>query len=815
MQDVRIAIRHLLKCPGFTGVAVLTLALAIGAATSVFSVINAVLLHSLPVPKANELRVLQWTGLDARPRSISGHILTSGNRSSGESISLALFDRLREQAAPAADVFAFGPLHDAVVRAGAEAFSADAMVVTDNFFTALGVQPVLGRTFAPGDDHEDGARQVVITFDQWARHFALDPAVLGRSITFNGYGLTVIGVLPRGFTGVRPGRAYGYFVLMTPGSPFLERAVSVADHWWVRPMARMRPGVTDGQLKAMLDAGFAPEAAEVMKQPEFLVRYGGGGQASDRDEYGKPLLLLLAVVGLVLLVACANLAGLVLARGAARQHELAVRAALGAGQWRLIRQTVVESLILALAGGALGALLSLLGSRMISRLLGRSAEGLLHDVSPDARVLAFSFALVLGVALLVAVLPALRAGAVNPMRALKSRTAPGSPRLRAGRCLVIAQIGISLVILSGAGLFLRTLMNLRNISAGFDTDHLLVFHLNAGSAGYKDAGLTAYYDRVQSALAALPGVKGATLTFVPLLDNQSSSGGFAIRSRPMAPDENPQSHRLVVGEKFFGTLGIALLHGREFGAADVLEAAKVVVVNDTFARTYFPKGDPLGHTIHTWGADWRIIGVCADARYDDVRAPVPPTMYISFRQWPLKLGAYLAVRTAVPPSALAALVRRAVAAIDPGVPITHFTTQDQLVAGTMRQERMFATLCVGLACFALVLACIGLYGLLSFIVTLRTGEIGIRMALGARRRDVSRSIARESIVLAGIGMAIGLPAALAVTGLMRARLYGVQPTDPATLSIVGGVLLAVAMFSAWLPARRAANVDPIRALQNG
>lgn len=815
MHDLRLAYRHLLRSPGFTVVAVVTLGFAIGAATSVFSVINAILLHSLPVPKVNDLRVLRWTGIDARPRSISGHVKTSGNRSVGDSISPEIFARLREQASAAADVFAFGPLHDVVARGPGEAFSADAMVVSDNFFTALRVRPAFGRTFVPGDDPVDGSQQVVISFDQWARHFALSPEAVGQSITLNGHSLTVIGVLPRGFTGVRPGRRYGYFVLMAPGSPFMERAVSVTDHWWVRLMARVRPGVSDSQLKAAVDSVFAPEVAAVMRQPEFLVEYGGGGQALDREEYGRPLLLLLAVVGLVLLVACANIAGLVLARGAARQHELAVCAAMGAGPWRLIRQSVFEALVLALTGGALGVGLSLLGRTVISRFLGSSAEGLHYDLLLDSRVVAFCLVLVVLVAVLVSILPALRASAANPMGALKSRTALGSPRLRAGRFLVIAQIGISLIVLSAAGLFVRTLVNLRNISAGFDTDRLLVFRLNAGSAGYKDADLTTYYDRVQSALAALPGVRGATLTFVPLLDNKSSSGGFAIRSRSMAPDENPQSHRLVVGESFFSTLGIALLRGRDFSMADAKDAPRVVVVNETLAREYFPGGDPIGHTISTWGADWRIVGVCADARYDNVRAPVPPTIYISFRQWPMRFGAFLAVRTVLSPEALVGSVRKAVAAIDPGVPVTHLTTQDELVAGTMRRERMFATLCAGLGGFALVLACVGLYGLLSYTVTLRTGEIGIRMALGAGRADVSRSIARESLMLAGTGIVIGLPVALAVAGLVRSQLHGVEPADPLTLGSVSLVLLAVAMFSAWMPARRAAGVDPTQALRGG
>jgi predicted permease len=814
MNDLRYAFRQLLKNPGFTAVAVLTLALGIGAATAIFSLINAILLRSLPVPNPHELRVLHWTGIDARPRSISGYFNVSGNRASAECVSPSLFLSLREKGAELADIFAFAPLDDAVVRARHEAFSATGMVVSDNFFSALGVRPFMGRLFAPGDGDADAARQVVITFDQWGKHFAHDPGVLGQSLTFNGHSLTIIGVLSRGFSGVRPGNPHGFYVLMTPESPFLERAVSVADHWWVRLMARMRPGTSDAHLKAALDTVFVPEAESVMKQPEFLVQPGVGGLAFDRNAYGKPLLLLLAVVGLVLLVACANIAGLVLARGAARQHDLALRAALGAGRWRLVRQSLAETLLLALLGGGLGVLIGIQGRTVISRLLGQSAEGLRYDFSLDLKVLGFSLALALVAALLAGLLPAFRAGSADPLGGLKSRTALGTPRLRAGRVFVVAQIGLSLVLLSGAGLFLRTLINLQQIDAGFDTRKLLVFQLNAGFAGYEKTQLTAFYERVQTSLAAIPGAQDAALTFVPLLDNKSSSGGFAFGGRAMEPSENPQTYRLVVGETFFDTMGIPLLRGRGLSAADTDDASRVIVINETFAQKYFPNQDPLGQTINTWKADWRIVGVCTDAKYQNIREPVPPTIYIPFRQFPLRYGAFFVVRTALPPMALATAVRHAVAKIDPGVPVAHLTTQEQLVAGTISRERLLATLCTALAVFALILSCIGLYGLLSFNVARRTGEIAVRMALGAQRVDVARTIVCEALALAAIGIGAGLPTVFAVTRLIQNQLYGVQPTDPAIVVFVTAALATVAILSAWLPAHRAARVSPMEALRS-
>ena len=810
-HDLRFGMRMLWKNPGFTVVAVLSLALGIGAATAVFSLINAILLRSLPVPNPQELRVLQWTGIDARPRSISGQVITTGNRAVAESVSPAMFQTLRVRGAELADIFAFAPLEDAVARARQAAFPASGMVVSENFFTALGVRPVLGRVFAPGDAAAD---QVMISFDQWTRHFDRDPGIVGKFLTFNGHSLTIVGVLPRDFTGVRPGSTYEFYVPMTPGSPFLERAVSVADHWWVRLMARMKPTASDGQLKAALDTVFVPDAQSQMKHPEMLVQAGSGGLAFDRNAYGKPLFLLLAVVGLVLLVACANIAGLLLARGAARQQELAVRAALGAGCWRLIRQSLTESVLLTLLGGGLGILIAVQGRTIISRLLGQSADGLRYDLSLDTAVLAFAFAIALLTALLSGLLPALRAGGADPLSGLKSRTALGVPRLRAGRFLVVAQIGLTLVLLSGAGLYLRTLLNLRQIDTGFDTEKLLVFQLNPAFAGYQENQIPGFYERVQSALTAIPGVQGASLMLFPLLDNKGSSGGFAFKSRAMEPSENPQTHRLVVGETFFTTLGLAVLSGRGLSSSDVADNAKVIVVNETFAKKYFGNGDPLGHVIATWRNEWRIVGVCQDAKYENIKETIPPTIYIPFRQFPMRYGAYFAVRTALPPMSLAKEVQKTIAAIDVNVPVANLATQEQIIGGTIKQERLLATLCAGLAAFALVLACIGLYGLLSFNVARRTSEIGIRMALGAQPGNVARVILGEAFLLAVVGIGAGLPVAFATFRLIRSQLYGVKPNDPVTLGIVIITMMAVALFAAWLPARRAAKIDPMVALRH-
>ncbi|MCW5558554.1 MAG: ABC transporter permease, partial [Verrucomicrobiae bacterium] len=702
---------------------------------------------------------------------------------------------------------------EVIARARREAFAANGMVVSDNFFPALGVQPLLGRLFAPGINDADAAQQVVISHEWWERHFARDPEVIGQSLSLNASSFTIIGVLPPGFSGVRPGAPREFFALLTPDSPFQERAVSVADHWWLRMMARLRPGKNDAQLKAALDVVFARAAGGYMGNPGMLVQPGRGGLAFERDLYGRPLLLMLGAVGLVMLAACANLAGLSLARGVARQHELAVRAALGARRWTLIRQSLVESLVLAMLGGGLGVLLALWGRGAISRLLAGSTGGLPHDLSLDLRVLGFTAAAALLTALLSGLLPALWVGSANPVNGLKARNTLGVPRLRAGRVLLVAQISLSLLLLAGAGLFLRTLANLRNIDTGFNTERLLVLQVNPGFAGYQDAQLAAFYTRVQSALAAIPGARNAALMVFPLLDNKSSSGGFSVPGQATSQSDSQQTYRLVVGETFFDTLGIPLLDGRTLSAADAETTPKVIVVNETFAERYFPNENPIGRTINTWRSDWRIVGVCRDTKYQNIKEAAPPTVYIPFRQFPLRYGASFAVRTALPPLDLAPAVRKAVAAIDPAVPVGRLATQEQLIAGTISQERLTATLCAAFAGFAVLLACVGLYGLMSFNVARRTSEIAVRMALGAQPHDVARSILRESFVLTGLGMGLGLPAVFLVTRLIQSQLYGVRPNDPVILATTAAMLALVTLLAAWLPARRAARVDPMVALR--
>ena len=812
MNDVRFAFRSLAKSPGFTAVAVLSLALAIGAGTAVFSVVNAILLRSLPVPNPHELRVLQWSGTKARiPSWNGGHA----------SFTPPHFLQLRERGATQAEIFGFVPLTDLIARAHGDGFPAQGLMVSDNFFAGIGVQPVIGRALTAGDDYTGRGTNIVISYDWWEKRFSLDPSAVGQTLTLNGTAFTIIGVLPRGFAGPQAGQPSEFYVPMATQSQFLYREITSNFHWYVRLMARLHPGTSDAQLKAVLAVAWANVGAEFMQEPRIALEAGQGGETNDRASYRKPLLLLLGVVGVVMLVACANLAGLSLARGAARTHELAVRAALGAGRWRLIRQSLTESLVLALLGGGLGLALATWLRLGIAQLLAGSRTELHYDFALDARVLGFTFGLALLTAIFSGLFPAWRASRIDAIDGLKSRGALNAPRLRAGRILVAVQIALALLLLTSAGLYVRTVVNLGRVNAGFPTERLLLFRANVLGSGYASAQTVEFYARLQESLATLPGTRAASLVEFPLLSNAGSSGGFnSFSHRPAMAGVSMDTRRLSVGETFFATIGIPVVRGRGLTAADNEGAPKVIVVNEAFVKRYLPNEDPLGLTIPVWDADWQIVGVCRDVSYGNVKEPPPPTTYFPFRQRLYSRyktshlrAPYFAVRTTVPPLALVDAVRNAVKAIDPAVALSGFTTQDAVRADAIGQERLFALLCGGLAGLALLLACIGLYGLMAYNVARRTGEFGIRVALGAQRGDIARPILREALLLAGIGIGLGLPAVFAVTRLVTNQLYGVQPNDPLTLALVSAALGAVTLLAAWLPARRATRVDPMIALR--
>ena len=822
LRDVRLGTGSLARSPGFTAVAVLSLAVGIGAGTAVFSLVQAILLRSLPVPNPRELRVLQWSGSDVRMRSYDGDSRQDGDRwIAAESVSHPAFLALKAQGAAQADVFGFYPLRDAAVVAAGQAFVANGAMVSSGFFSALQVRPQAGRLLAPGEDYEGGGMNVVIGYDVWQRRFGLDPGVIGRSVALNGAAFTVVGVLQPGFTGVQPGQASDFYVPMSGVSPFLYTSITADWHWFVRLMARLRPGATDAGLAAALDVAFAGETAAVLKQPRILVEPGHAGLAHDREQYRKPLLMMLSAVGLVLLVACANLAGLLLARGAARRREVAVCAALGASRGRLFQQSLTESLTIAVLGSGFGVLLAAWIQPTLVDLLAVDTDGLRYDFSLNLQVLAFSLAVSLTTALLAGVLPAIRCGRADPMNALRGRGSLADVRLGAGRVLVVAQVCLSLLVLTSAGLFVRTLANLARVDAGFNLERLLLVGLNLRGGEYADANPAQFYERVLAEVAAVPGVKDSAVVEFPLLGPGGSSGGIdAFIGGPPVAAGMMQVRRLRVSESFFSTMDVPILRGRSLSAADSSEAAKAVVVNEAFVRSYLPGRDPIGVAFTMWNATWTIVGVCRDTKYADIKAPVSPTAYFSYRQMFYSRfarthlrTASIAARTELSPLAVASEVRQAVARVDPGVAVTLVTTQEAVRDRSIARERLLAIFGGGLAGLALLLSCVGLFGLMAYSVSRRTGEIGVRMALGATGPGVARAILREALLLAAAGAAVGVPLSLALARLVSSQLFGVKPGDPLSIALALVAVLATAAAAAWIPARRAQRIEPIDALR--
>lgn len=812
LRDVRYGARMLCKSPVFTAVAVLSLALSIGAGTAVFSMINAILLGSLPVPNPHELRLIKWSGTDweSNPKLMLAKGMEHSGQFLGHAVSLPVLQVLRQQCFTQADIFGYCPVFERRnLRGRHEAIWADGLMVSGNFFSGLGVRSTIGRLLGSDDERTGAVPAIVISYRLWEQQFDLDPSVVGESITIGSFSFTIIGVLPKGFRGVRPGTNTDFYVPLSAQSQLNWKMAP--DAWCAALMARLRSGVSDAQFQSALNVAFAREAETVMKSPKVAVTVGRGGTDEDRNQYGGPLRLLLGVVGLVLLVACTNLAGLLLARGAGRQHEFAVRAALGAPRRQLIRQSLTESALLTLFGSGLGLVIAIWGKAVLGHLLAASPEGLHYNTSLDPRVLSFTVGISLVTVLLSGLWPALCAARVDPLAGLKDRGTLGAPRLRASRCLVAAQIGISVLLVAGAGLFVQALINLADIkNIGYAMDRLLVFKLQLYRGDLNPQTPFAFFERIRESLAAIPGVRSAAFSAWPAGDY-----GFTIPGDTSGTPDQKLAHISFVNETFFTTMGIPLLLGQEAQSADG-EKRKAVVVNEAFVRRYLPSRNPIGLTIKLWGnEDLCIVGVCRDAKYMDMdfRREVTPMVHFSSRQMH-PLFARFVLRTASPPLAITRTVQKTVAEIDPNVPLIDIGTQEQVRDAAMNQERALAALCGSLAVLAVLLSAIGLYGLMTYQVARRTAEIGIRQALGATRWQIAHPIVREAMTLTAIGIAIGVPLTLALIRLLQWHFYGVAPTDPLTLCGAAILFLVVTLIAGWLPARRAARIDPMLALRS-
>ncbi len=843
LSDLRLALRQLLKSPGFTAVAVLSLALGIGANTTIFSLVNEVLLKSLPVRDPEQLVLFSWAASKhTGPRSINGW--SSRDSKTGEQTSTSFsrhtFDLFRaEHAAPLADVFAFAPLDRAnvIVDGQAEVVST-AQVVSGNYHEALGVPMVAGRALRPADDQPSAPPVVVISHSYWQRRFSGDPAAIGKTITINNVVAEIIGVTTARFPGTLQVGEVQDLTLPLSTYPLLEPEDTDAREpwsWWLRIMGRLAPGATFEQarlslagahhasIKDTLDRDNSDPAAQANEPPENNVRLmaasGAQGLIEARREYSQSLGILSALAGLVLLVACANVANLLLARGAARQREIAVRLALGASRTRLLRQLLTESVLLGLIGGAAGVALAWWGRGVLLALQPLGTSKLTLDLALDWRVLGLTTVVAVLTGIVFGVAPAWRATRLNINAEFSggARTLGGA-RSRTARALMIAQVALSLVLLVGAGLFTQTLRNLQRVDAGFNRSHLLLFRVDAMAAGHKREELAPLYQRLAERFAALPGVTALTFSDMPVLSGGSWTTNVVLPGKPEQPGHHQYAVMNGVNPTFFATYGVALVQGRTFTDRDDARAPKVAIVSQAFAREYFGNESPVGRRFSNGDPqdrnDFEIVGVVRDIRSIRLNQEPKPSAFLPYPQLRNARSANFALRTAGDPGALVQSLETALREIDPSLPLSNVRTQEEQVGRMLAPERLFARLSGFFGGLALLLASIGLYGLLSYSVLRRTGEIGLRMALGALPKQVLGMILRESLLLVAIGAALGLTAAAGLSRLVSSHLYGLSATDPVVYLAVTALLLLVATVASLLPARRAASVNPTEALRS-
>jgi predicted permease len=803
----------------FTVVAVLALALGIGANTAIFSLLDAVLLKMLPVQNPEQLVVVN----------------TVGPKDSSNDYSYPVFERFRDQNQSLSGIFAATNTRKLSIKVNVpgtsgETESVEGKLVSGGYFSVLGVKPITGHAFTAEEDRVPGGHPVaVISYGYWQRRFGRNPAAVGQTFTLNDTSFTIIGVTPPEFFGETVGDAPDLWIptmmqsQVYPGRNFLNvRYVT-----WLRLVARLKPGVRLQQAQADLNVIFQQLQGEVdtskllpKQRQEFLAQRieltpGSKGLSELRKRFSGPLRILMAVVGLVLLIACANVANLLLARAVARQKEMAVRLALGASRLRLVRQLLTESVLLSLLGGLSGLLLASWGSDVLLVLVSSGTFPIFLDLHLDTRILAFTSAVSLLTGILFGLAPALRSTRVDLTPALKdsARSLSGSRVHHGlGKMLIVTQVALSLLLLIGAGLFLRSLRNLKSLDAGFNRENVLVLNIDGGVLGYKEAQLKNLYRQLLERINTLPGVHSASFAYQIFRGGGSGICCISIQGAPPLPEEDRRVNANYVGPKFFETMGTPLLAGRDFDLQDNENAQQVAVINEAAARYYFPNESPIGKRFDWWvNKGIEIVGVVKEAKQFGLREPAPRMFYLPLFQH----GGpnFLAVRTVGNPTGMIAAVRHAVQAVDPKLPIVRVTTLAALVDASLVQDRLVATLSSFFGLLALLLACVGLYGVMSYTVSRRTTEIGIRVALGARPRDVLKLVIRQGMVLTLIGVAIGLAAASALTRLMSSLLYGVSATDPVTFVGASVMFATVALLASYIPARRATKVDPMVALR--
>ena len=839
LRDLNFALRTLRRTPGFTLVAVLTLALGIGANTAIFTLLNQVLLRLLPVKDPHSLVMLTMRGKHY------------GSNWGSNAISYPMYKDFQAHNEVFSGMTARFPTY-AGVTIGNSSERVKVELVSGTFFDVLGVTTALGRPFTPDDDKTPhGHPLVILSYNFWRERFASKPDVIGSTVLVNNLKMTVVGVTQAGFTGVELAEAPSLFV------PMMEQEEVMAGNKdmlinrrnrWVNVFGRLKPGVSIETAKAslqpymhsMLEMEVKEEAfrnASPYDREQFLkcwmdVIPGAQGRQNFQRSISTPLWVLMATTGMVLLIACANIANLLLARATRRQKEMAIRLAIGATRWRIISQLLIEMLVLAMVGGVLGLVLAFWADKaLMSLYLPADSTRLNITTTPDLRVLLFTFGVSTLTALVFGLVPALQTTKPNVGTVLKDEASAvvGSGNKGLRKSLVVVQVALSLLLLIGAGLFLRSLENLSHLGAGFNASRLIGFEIDPTLSGYKDERTKVVYRDLTDSLKGLPGVESVGLASMRILENDEWDSSMTVEGyNPDKPDDRAEPYMNSISPNYFATLGVPIVAGRDFTTADSREVKHgekdddtvptTVMINETFARKFFAGRDPIGRHLGFGSdpgtkTDMEIIGVVKDIKYTNLRDEIPPQAYVPYLASKGAGGMTVYIRTTADPHAMMNLIREKVRDLDPNIPIFDMRTTDDQIQNSLSAERMIASLSTVFGLLATILAAVGLYGLMAYNVVQRTREIGIRMALGAAQGDVVWMVMRDVLILVGIGIAVGVPTALALTSVVRSQLYGLSGHDPITLILATVGLAVVAFAAGYIPAIRASRLDPMRALR--
>ena len=840
VQDVRYSLRILRKSWGFTSIAAISLGLAIGANTTIFSVMKRLLLDRLDVPRAEQLRLLHWRG--DKHTAVSNMWGMSDDIPEGigaASFSYPAYERLRRDNRLLEDLFAFKDVGRMNATIDGNAQIVQGELVSGNFFDQLQVQPQLGRPILAEDDRIGAPLVALISAELWQRAFGSSRAVVGRTIKVNMVPVTIVGVVPSGFTGAKSVQSSPDLFLPLSSQPLVEPrgkngsllGASSPQLWWLNIMARTKPGVADITAQAALDVSLSavvrstlhPDANTTIPRLDLLD--GSRGLFFSKRVFAKPLEVLMAVVGLVLLLACSNIASLLFARSMARQREVALRLALGASRSRVLRGVLTESLLLSALGGVLGVALAFVGCRALPTLLANPWDLSQVSMPLDWTVLAFTASVTLLSGLLFGSVPAWIATRSDSGACLKA-TGPGSTRQRkglSGKMIVTFQVTLSTLLVAGALHFVGTLFQLAHVNPGFRTDHLVLFAIQQPESRYPSPKDLQLHHQIEERLRVLPGVQGVTLSEVAYISDSMENSNFLPEGETPNPEKDQSAWNNAVGSGFFHTMGIPILAGRDFNESDTASAPKVGILSESLARKAFPGQNPIGkrflahfNSHESKPSDLiEVVGICGDTRYWSLKQDPIGMFYQPYQQTPnLDFGATYEVRTSLTPASIAPSLRKAVQSIDPDLPLQEIRTQQEQIDASMQQERIIAALTASFGVLALVLASVGVYGVMAYSVVQRTSEIGIRIALGALPREVLTMVLREATWIALVGITCGIAATLLSTRLVTSLLYGLHPNDPMILATAVLLLSVVGLAASWIPARRAAAIEPMQALRH-